>query len=271
MWFFLSRCALVSNVSVAFERRLLYHTRKMTGYNEEALIPGAGDAQKVEAIDAFKNGDTAKLIDMKAMASMFSPDGLQGKLPANWLPRTLGALQRGVGRVGAVAGLSSLGTLGFLWNRHRFREHFNNELDKMASYTVEVLHLDGGMTKCASSGLQEVKAIMRKVYEEDPSFWPYGLDVPGHESVYLIRDNMTKAAAGFVGWQEQRIGGRKVGSYSIGILPEFRSKGFAKEAVAKIIREKSARVDEVRSYVCPHNVKSKGLASSLGIKVHEEF
>lgn len=112
---------------------------------------------------------------------------------------------------------------------------------------------------------------MKRIYEEDPSYWPYGLDIPGHESVYLIRDAMTKAAAGFVGWQEERKGFRKVGSYSIGILPEYRGKGFAKEAVARIIMEKAAGVDEVRAYVCSHNTRSKGLANSLGIKVHTEF
>lgn len=112
---------------------------------------------------------------------------------------------------------------------------------------------------------------MQRIYEEDPSYWPYGLDVPGHESVYLIRDAMTKAAAGFVGWQEMYEGFKKIGSYSIGILPEYRNKGFAKEAVAKILMEKSAGVDEVRSFICDWNAKSKGLANSLGIKIQTKF
>lgn len=66
-------------------------------------------------------------------------------------------------------------------------------------------------------------------------------------------------------------GGRLIDSYSIGILPEYRGHGFAKEAVAKILREKAAGVDEVRSYVMPHNQKSKAPAASLGVPVHEEF
>lgn len=86
-------------------------------------------------------------------------------------------------------------------------------------------------------------------------FCKYGLGIPGHDGVYLIRDKMTKQAAGFVGWQQMMEGGRLIGSYYIGILPEYRGHGFAKEAVAKILREKAAGVDEVRSYVMPHTQK----------------
>lgn len=128
-----------------------------------------------------------------------------------------------------------------------------------------------GIEKSASPALGEVRSIMQRIYEEDPSYWPYGLDVPGHESVYLIRDAMTKAAAGFVGWQETYEGFKKIGSYSIGILPEYRNKGFAKEAVAKILLEKSANVDEVRSFICDWNDKSKALANSLGVKIQTKF
>jgi RimJ/RimL family protein N-acetyltransferase len=121
------------------------------------------------------------------------------------------------------------------------------------------------------SAREEARGIMKKIYDEDPSYWPYGLDIPGHESLYLIRDNMTKAAAGFVGWQEEVENGKRIGSYSIGILPEYRQKGFAKEAVAKILRIKSAAVDEVRAYIMKHNAPSQALAGSLGVNVHSEF
>lgn len=121
------------------------------------------------------------------------------------------------------------------------------------------------------SAREEARGIMKKIYDEDPSYWPYGLDIPGHESLYIIRDNMTKAAAGFVGWQEMVENGKRVGSYSIGILPEYRNKGFAKEAVAKVLRIKSAAVDEVRAYVMKHNAPSHALADSLGVKVQESF
>ncbi|WP_297407119.1 hypothetical protein [uncultured Akkermansia sp.] len=93
------------------------------------------------------------------------------------------------------------------------------------------------------SGRMEAQTIMERIYNEDPSYWPYGLGIPGHDGVYLIRDKMTKQAAGFVGWQQMLEGGRLIGSYSIGILPEYRGLGFAKEAVAKILREKAAGVD----------------------------
>lgn len=143
---------------------------------------------------------------------------------------------------------------------------------KQASYTIECYE---GFTKQASaidmSAREEARSIMKKIYDEDPSYWPYGLDIPGHESLYLVRDNMTKAAAGFVGWQEMVENGRKIGSYSIGILPEYRKKGFAKEAVAKIIRIKSASVDEVRAYIMKHNEPSHALADSLGVTVKEDF
>ncbi|WP_297408172.1 GNAT family N-acetyltransferase [uncultured Akkermansia sp.] len=151
----------------------------------------------------------------------------------------------------------------------------NDALDMQAkqAYVVDYIAFPADGTKQAYdlSGRMEAQAIMDRIYNEDPSYWPYGLGIPGHDGVYLIRDKMTKQAAGFVGWQQMMEGGRLIGSYSIGILPEFRGHGFAKEAVAKILREKAAGVDEVRSYVMPHNQKSKALAASLGVPVHEEF
>lgn len=144
------------------------------------------------------------------------------------------------------------------------------------AYTIELYTLPEPGVKQASTAIdmsarEEARGIMKKIYDEDPSYWPYGLDIPGHESLYLIRDNMTKAAAGFVGWQEMVDNGRLIGSYSIGILPEYRQKGFAKEAVSKILRIKSACVDEVRAYVMAHNKPSHNLADSLGVKVQENF
>lgn len=157
-------------------------------------------------------------------------------------------------------------------------QSLRSALNKSASvlpYSIELYRRNVPFTKQASavdmSAREEARGIMKKIYDEDPSYWPYGLDIPGHESLYLIRDNMTKAAAGFVGWQEDIENGRRVGSYSIGILPEYRKKGFAKEAVAKILRIKSAAVDEVRAYVMKHNAPSHALADSLGVKVYNGF
>lgn len=117
----------------------------------------------------------------------------------------------------------------------------------------------------------EAASIMDGIYREEPKWWPYGWTPEGHDDLYIIRDRMTKKACGVVGWQEFDEGGIRVGSYSIGILPEYRGSGFAKEAVAKIVSAKSAGVDEVRAYVKSGNDPSKALARSLHIPVREEF
>lgn len=150
---------------------------------------------------------------------------------------------------------------------------YNAILNDMKAYTVEYIEFPQAGVKSAYNmqSRAEVQSIMNRIYREDPSYWPYGLDISGHDGVYLIRDKMTKQAAGFVGWQEMNDHGRKIGSYSIGILPEFRGCGFAKEAVAKIVQAKAAGVDEVRAYVMSHNTPSKALANSLGITIQEKF
>lgn len=113
---------------------------------------------------------------------------------------------------------------------------------------------------------------MQRIYEENPSYWPYGLYISGHDSVYAVRDNETEKIAGFVGWQQHtEPDGVKIGSYSIGILPEFRGRGFAKEAVAKVLKEKVAGVDRVVSYIVTGNKASDNLAKSLNINTIHEF
>lgn len=142
-------------------------------------------------------------------------------------------------------------------------------------FYVDPVHNGPDMNKTASeydlSARQEVSSVMDRIYKENPSAWPYGLSITGHDDVYLVRDKMTKQAAGFVGWQERNIKGRKVGSYSIGILPEYRHNGFAKEAVAKVLKIKSAGVDEVCAYVVPDNKPSMSLANSLGVTIVNNF
>lgn len=128
----------------------------------------------------------------------------------------------------------------------------------------EAFVADSNLTK-------QAQQIMDRIYNENPSWWPYGLNVEGHDSVYIIEDKLTKQAAGFLGWQEQYKDGEKIGSYSIGILPEFRNKKLAKEAVAKLLQEKSASVDKIVSYVIAGNTPSTKLAESLNIPVIKEF
>ena len=113
--------------------------------------------------------------------------------------------------------------------------------------------------------------IMRQVLAEDHSYWPYGLDAKQFDGgLYMISKSASHEPVGFVGWQVRQEKGRDIGYYAIGVLPEFRQQGFAKEAVASLLREKSAAVDEVRALVCSHNQPSKRLARSLGVTLIEK-
>ena len=115
---------------------------------------------------------------------------------------------------------------------------------------------------------RECENIMQKIYNENPSYWPNGLDIASHDGgVYMIREASTKKAIGFTGWQERMDGDSKVGFYSIGILPEYRNNGYAKQAVAKLISIKSANVDRVHALVMKHNEPSLALADSLKVPV----
>ena len=114
--------------------------------------------------------------------------------------------------------------------------------------------------------------IMDSIYKENPSYWPYGLDMRGLDGgAYLIRKTASDEPVGFVGWQERAEGPRKIGSYAVGVLPEFRKQGFAKKAVKLILQEKAAGVDEVRAYICPHNEASLHLADRLKVPVQSSF
>lgn len=120
---------------------------------------------------------------------------------------------------------------------------------------------------------EQAQSIMDTIYKDNPSYWPYGLDVKSHDYVYLIKDNMTKKACGFVGWQSHVDcdTSDRIGSYTIGILPEYRNRGLAKEAVAKIVQKHGKNVDRVCSYVVKGNTASENLAKSLNIDVIFEF
>jgi len=71
------------------------------------------------------------------------------------------------------------------------------------------------MIKSASTGVHELdpgaraecEDIMEKIRAEDPSYWPYGLDIRGHDGgVWMVRQASTDKPVGFVGWQERRQG-----------------------------------------------------------------
>jgi len=121
----------------------------------------------------------------------------------------------------------------------------------------------------SASALDDCQSIMSRIYGEDPSRWPFGLSVshmdPG--GCYMIREASTMEPVGFVGWQERERDGRRVGYYSIGVLPGHRCRGLAKEAVRKVIAEKAGGVDEVRAMIVEGNGASEALADSLGVRV----
>lgn len=139
------------------------------------------------------------------------------------------------------------------------------------SYIVEYIPgKEFGIKQAASYA--EVQELMDRVYQEDPSYWPFGLRVnAGDTDVFLVRDNLTKKACGFVGWQELQRNNKRIGSYYIGILPEYRGNGMAKEAVAKILQKKAAQVDYVRALIMPHNERSQKLAKSLHVPFVSSF
>lgn len=110
------------------------------------------------------------------------------------------------------------------------------------------------------------------VQKERPESWPHGIgfhlfDKSANENVYLVRHKQSSVPVGFVGWQERKEAGQRVGYYSVGIMPEFRGQHFAKEALTKLIRIKSAGVDAVKALVQKDNAASIGLAESIGVPV----
>ena len=81
-----------------------------------------------------------------------------------------------------------------------------------------------------ASGLPDTKNILDAIYNENPSHWPNGLTADHFDGgLYMVRKEASREPVGFVGWQERREGFDKVGYYSIGILPEHRRNGFAKQ------------------------------------------
>lgn len=139
-------------------------------------------------------------------------------------------------------------------------------------FTVEKIHFTKSAHESETSinleARRECEDIMKKIYEENPSYWPYGLDMAAHDGgVYMIREASTRKPIGFTGWQERMDGSTKVGFYSIGILPEYRNNGYAKQAVAKLISIKAANVDRVQALIMKHNRPSLALADALHIPV----
>lgn len=123
----------------------------------------------------------------------------------------------------------------------------------------------------AASELPIVEGIMSRILHEDPSYWPHGLKTDQFNGgLYLVKESATADPVGFVGWQKFDEGEKKVGYYAVGILPAYRERGFAKSAVAQVIREVRDHCDDVKAMIMRHNSPSKALARSLNIEVVEK-
>lgn len=132
-----------------------------------------------------------------------------------------------------------------------------------------------------ASALKDAENIMGAIYRENPRYWPHGLDARHFDGgLYLVREKRSNTPVGFCGWQERirfqpfpkeagAFGVRpvKTGFYSIGILPGHRGNRYAKSAVARLIAEKAAGVDEVRAFIVAENTPSRALAESLRVPV----
>ncbi len=112
---------------------------------------------------------------------------------------------------------------------------------------------------------------MERIHREEPSYWPYGLATSQFNGgLYLVKESATTAPVGFVGWQRFEERGKNVGYYAVGILPAYRERGFAKSAVAQVIREVREHCDDVKAYIMRHNEPSKALARSLSVDIIEK-
>lgn len=128
------------------------------------------------------------------------------------------------------------------------------------------------MIKLATaSDLTMVQNIMEDIRREEPSYWPYGLSTEQFNGgLYLVKESASAHPVGFVGWQKMQEKGKNVGYYAIGILPPYRERGFAKSAVAQVIREARQHCDDVKALIMQHNEPSKALARSLHIDIIEK-
>lgn len=105
---------------------------------------------------------------------------------------------------------------------------------------------------------------MKQIYDEKPEFWPYGLSTRHFDGgLWLVKKAETEDPVGFVGWQLRREDGKNVGYYSVGILPEWRRHGLAKEAVTKLLAKQASNVDVVRALIDHRNQPSQALAAAL--------
>lgn len=127
-------------------------------------------------------------------------------------------------------------------------------------------------TKLPPEEIPGVKAAMERIRTENPEYWSNGLSLAnfgGNDTLWAIKE--ANQTMGFVGWQERHDPeGRKVGYYSIGVLPPYRRRGIAKEAVAAVITKLASRVDVVKAAIVETNTPSRALAECLGVDIELE-
>ena len=118
------------------------------------------------------------------------------------------------------------------------------------------------------SSLETCSQILQDIYHENPKHWPCGLTVGHHDDLYLIRDKQSNAPVGFVSFQKITDAmGELIGYYTIGMKRAYRGLGMAKEALEKMLLEKSGEVKEVRAFIVNTNTPSMMLANRLGIPI----
>ncbi len=157
---------------------------------------------------------------------------------------------------------------GLLWDKlhgrilHRCAEHVNTEKLIPAGNVVT-------LTIMPTTDLSTADDVLSRIYNENPDHWPYGLTRNHFDGgLWLLHKQASGEVAGFVGWQDRKeADGRKIGYYAIGVLPEFRRHGLAKEAVSALISRKAAGVDEVRALIRASNGPSLALARDLGVPI----
>ena len=114
----------------------------------------------------------------------------------------------------------------------------------------------------------DITDTLDRIYKDSPQWWPYGLRRDMLDDAHAIVKRGTDEQVGFAGWQfRHEADGQKVGYYAIGLLPEFRGKGYAKAALKQLFANKPQDVSAVRAFIVPGNAPSEGLAASLGVPV----
>lgn len=108
---------------------------------------------------------------------------------------------------------------------------------------------------------------MDRIRDENPSYWPQGLDMSSHDEMYLIREKKANTPIGFVGLQKRTEKNDTItGYYTIGVLPEYRNQGFAKIAIQTLLKAKEPEVDQFKALIMEHNTPSINLAKSLDVE-----